>query len=91
LKAVGDNKSAPFERQLTNLYTKGTYVDDFNLDDEVSTMAPSTGYIMCIVEDPAGGTGTDERVVMGMVVGSAARCVELGCATFDWRHRVRSI
>ena len=68
LKAVGDNKSAPFERKLTNLYTKGTYIDDFNLDDELSAIAPSTGYIMCIVEDPGGGSGTDEKVNIGMVV-----------------------
>jgi len=68
LKAVGDNKSAPFERKLTNLYTKGTYIDDFNLDDELSQIAPSTGYIMCIVEDPGGGSGTDEKVNIGMVV-----------------------
>jgi len=65
---VGDNKSAPFERKLTNLYTKGTYIDDFNLDDELSAIATSTGYIMCIVEDPGGGSGTDEKVKIGMVV-----------------------
>jgi DNA mismatch repair protein MSH3 len=53
---------------LTNLYTKGTYIDDFNLDDELSAIAPSTGYIMCIVEDPGGGSGTDEKVRIGMVV-----------------------
>ena len=68
LKAVGDNRSAPFERKLTNLYTKGTYIDDFNRDDELSAAAPSTGYIMCIVEDPGGGSGTDEKVHIGMVV-----------------------
>jgi len=50
------------------LYTKGTYIDDFNLDDELSAIAPSTGYIMCIVEDPGGGSGTDEKVNIGMVV-----------------------
>jgi len=70
LKAVGDNRSAPFERKLTNLYTKGTYIDDFNLDDDLSAMAQSTGYIMCIVEDPGGGSGTDEKVNIGMVVGT---------------------
>ena len=64
---MGDNKSQPFTRKLTNLYTKGTFIDDFNLDDEMSA-APSTGYIMCIVEDSAGGSGTDEKVQIGMVV-----------------------
>ena len=67
LKAVGDTRNAPFERKLTNLYTKGTYIDDFNLDDEVTAVAPSTGYIMCICEDPGGGSGTDEKVKIGMV------------------------
>ena len=67
---MGDNKSAPFGRELTNLFTKGTYIDDFNLDDQLSALAPSTGYIMCIVEDPAGGSGTDEKVMIGMVVRS---------------------
>src|SRR3954463_14028525 len=28
LKAAGDNRNAPFVRKLTNLYTKGTYIDD---------------------------------------------------------------
>lgn len=83
LKAVGDNKSAPFERKLTNLYTKGTYIDDFNLDDELSAIAPSTGYIMCLVEDPGGGSGTDEKVNIGMVVCFPSLWMELrlGCST----------
>jgi DNA mismatch repair protein MSH3 len=68
LKAVGDNRNNPFERKLTHLYTKGTYIDDINLDDEVSAIAPSTGYIMCIAENPGGGSGTDEKVTIGMVV-----------------------
>ncbi|KAL8684247.1 MAG: hypothetical protein Q9224_006491, partial [Gallowayella concinna] len=28
LKAVGDNRNTPFVRKLTNVYTKGTYIDD---------------------------------------------------------------
>ena len=85
LKAVGDNKSAPFERKLTNLYTKGTYIDDFNLDDELSQIAPSTGYIMCIVEDPGGGSGTDEKVNIGMVYFSQATRLRAGCPTVHRR------
>ena len=27
LKAIGDNKNAPFNRKLTNIYTKATFVD----------------------------------------------------------------
>lgn len=86
LKAVGDNKSAPFERKLTNLYTKGTYIDDFNLDDQLSAMAPSTGYIMCVVENPGGGSGTDEKVNIGMVVGRPLPAFLMpGRSTFDRR------
>ena len=50
LKAVGDNRNAPFQRKLTALYTQGTLVDDLNLDDDDLLSAPSTGYILCISE-----------------------------------------
>ena len=76
MKAVGDNKSAPFERKLTDLYTKATYIDEFNLDDELSPLAPSTGYIMCITEDAGGGSGTDEKVMIGMVVCASSEAAE---------------
>jgi DNA mismatch repair protein MSH3 len=89
LKAVGDNKSAPFERKLTDLYTKGTYIDDFNLDDDLSAVAPSSGYIMCIVEDSAGGSGTDERVSIGMVVSIFISGSEIGDTTFHRRRCLR--
>ncbi|KAJ3417615.1 Mismatch repair protein msh3 [Chytridiales sp. JEL 0842] len=50
VKAAGDNKSAPFQRKLTNIYTRGTYIDDLDDMDGGSTRAEST-YIMCIYED----------------------------------------
>ena len=71
LKAAGDNRNAPFVRQLTNLYTKGTYIDDAE-GLEVSSGpptsgAPATGYLVCIAESNAKGWGTDEKVHIGLV------------------------
>ncbi|KAF2456621.1 DNA mismatch repair protein MSH3 [Lineolata rhizophorae] len=71
LKAAGDNRNAPFERKLTNLYTKGTYVDD--LDGLVGPVAgpnrgtPATGYLLCITETSAKGLGNDEKVHVGII------------------------
>lgn len=70
LKAVGDNRNAPFTRKLTNLYTKGTYVDDVDGFDDVAgvgTSAPATGYLLCLTEKPAGGMGRDEKVNLGII------------------------
>ena len=71
LKAAGDNRNAPFVRQLTNLYTKGTYIDDVEgLDGAASAPvggAPATGYLVCITETNAKGWGTDEKVHVGVL------------------------
>lgn len=72
LKAAGENRNAPFVRELTNLYTKGTYIDDTDAMDNVSAGsgnggAPNTGYLLCITEKPGGGTGTDEKSHVGIV------------------------
>lgn len=71
LKAVGDNRNAPFVRKLTNVYTKGTYIDDVeSLEGPVSGPsggAPATGYLVCITESNAKGWGTDEKVRVGIV------------------------
>lgn len=72
LKAAGDNRNAPFDRKLTNLYTKGTYVDDAEgLDSSLGGPSggsvPATGYLLCITESNAKGWGTDEKVHFGMV------------------------
>lgn len=71
LKAAGDNRNAPFVRKLTNLYTKGTYIDDVEgLEASVGSPAggaPATGYLVCITESNAKGWGTDEKVHIGMV------------------------
>lgn len=72
LKAAGDNRNAPFVRELTNLYTKGTYIDDIDGMDDVAAGAGSggasnTGYLLCITEKPGGGTGTDEKAHVGIL------------------------
>ena len=71
LKAAGDNRNAPFVRKLTNLYTKGTYIDDveaLDASDEVSLHSNSaTSYLLCITETKAKGWGTDEKVHVGIV------------------------
>ena len=72
LKAAGDNRNAPFVRKLTNLYTRGTYIDDVEgLEGTVpatsSDVSPATGYMLCITESNAKGWGTDEKVHVGIV------------------------
>ncbi|KIW72290.1 hypothetical protein PV04_00495 [Phialophora macrospora] len=72
LKAVGDNRNAPFVRKLTNLYTKGTYVDDVEGVEETnpgnpSPQSPSTGFLLCLSETNAKGHGNDEKVHVGLV------------------------
>jgi len=71
LKAAGDNRNAPFVRKLTNLYTKGTYIDDVaGLEGPVDGPSggdPATGYLLCITENNAKGWGTDEKVHVGVV------------------------
>mgnify|MGYP000855207507 CR=1 FL=1 len=68
LKKVGQNRNAPFTRQLTNLYTKGTYVDETGeLDHKPSGASPAGGYLLCITESKAKGSGTDEKVDVGIL------------------------
>jgi len=71
LKKAGDNRNTPFIRKLTNVYTKGTYIDDVEgLDqptDAPSGGAPATGYLLCITETKAKGWGTDEKVDVGIL------------------------
>jgi DNA mismatch repair protein MSH3 len=71
LKAAGNNKNTPFVRKLTNLYTKGTYVDDVEgLETPTAGSgvgAQATGYLLCLTETNAKGWGTDEKVQVGLV------------------------
>src|SRR5256885_1755825 len=72
LKAAGTNRGGPFQRELKQLYTKGTFVDEMTvseLEEEV-TSAASSNYLMCIVEEWRGGGGPDELVKTGIIVSS---------------------
>ena len=71
LKAAGTNKNTAFERGLTNLYTKGTYIDDQEgLEAPVAAPdggAPATGHLLCLTETRPRGWGSDEKVQIGLV------------------------
>ncbi|KAI0459317.1 muts domain V-domain-containing protein [Xylaria acuta] len=68
LKKVGDNRNAPFTRKLTNIYTKGTYIDEVGeLDQHSDASTSAGGYLLCITETAAKGWGTDERVDVGII------------------------
>ncbi|KAF9565795.1 Mismatch repair protein msh3 [Mortierella alpina] len=72
LKSAGDNKSAPFTRKLTNLYTKATFLESLDQDGEhfqgsFVGREPSSQYLMCLYEQPQGGTGADEKVKLAMI------------------------
>lgn len=65
LKAAGDNRNAPFVRKLTNLYTKGTYIDEVEAPQMAAS--PATGYLLCLTETNAKGWGNDEKVQVGII------------------------
>ncbi|KAK4192774.1 muts domain V-domain-containing protein [Podospora australis] len=69
LKKAGDNRNTPFVRKLTNVYTKGTYIDETGELDQPRDNggAPSGGYLLCLTESPTKDSGTDEKVDVGIV------------------------
>ncbi|KAF2405355.1 hypothetical protein EJ06DRAFT_525885 [Trichodelitschia bisporula] len=69
LKAAGNNRNAPFVRKLTDVYTKGTYVDDLEglQGPTPDGGAVGTGYLLCLTEANAKGSGNDEKVRIGIV------------------------
>ena len=72
IKAVGDNKSAPFTRTLTKLYTKGTFIDD--VDDE-SMQGDSQSYLLSISENVV----SDAKVKVSLV----AMLISTGDVIYD--------
>ena len=67
LKKIGDNRSGPFERKLTNLYTLATWVDDLETEDHVVAESSDPSAIVCIIERRKEGKGTDEKVHLGLL------------------------
>ncbi|EIM90301.1 DNA mismatch repair protein MSH3 [Stereum hirsutum FP-91666 SS1] len=76
LKKVGENRNAPFTRELAHLYTATTFVDEM---DSVDASGASAPLLMCVVEEPKGGMGVDEKVIVGMIV----VCPNTGDVTWD--------
>ncbi|RKO98067.1 hypothetical protein CXG81DRAFT_14192 [Caulochytrium protostelioides] len=54
LKAAGDNRSAPFEREVSDIYTKGTMVVD--ADSSAKSKSTSSNLIMCVLEEIVSNT-----------------------------------
>ncbi|WWD05762.1 hypothetical protein V865_003845 [Kwoniella europaea PYCC6329] len=76
LKKAGDNRNAPFTRELTHLFTAATYVEDPSLpssstllDDPImpGSAPPPTNALVAIVEQGMGGMSYDERVKIAIV------------------------
>ncbi|GAA6050091.1 hypothetical protein JCM3770_001365 [Rhodotorula araucariae] len=70
LKKASDNRSAPFTRALSALYTSATFVDEVGADP-LPGEGGETATLMCVVEDaPVAGRrskGADARVRIGIV------------------------
>ncbi|GAA5970599.1 hypothetical protein JCM8115_000833 [Rhodotorula mucilaginosa] len=64
LKKASANRSAPFTRAVSALYTSATYVDE--LDSELLAVPGSTATLVCIVED-AMGPSADAKVRIGLL------------------------
>ncbi|WVQ64881.1 uncharacterized protein L199_003050 [Kwoniella botswanensis] len=76
LKKAGDNRNAPFTRELTHLFTAATYVEEPSLpssstllDDPImpGSAPPPTNALVAIVEQGMGGMSYDERVKIAIV------------------------
>ncbi|CAD6950854.1 unnamed protein product [Tilletia caries] len=78
LKAVSANKSQPFTRELTAMYTASTWIDDLETGPGASADSDAAveggleeptalRSVVCLVERPEGGSGGDERVSIGLV------------------------
>jgi DNA mismatch repair protein MSH3 len=66
LKAAGSNRGQPFQRELSQMITKGTIVDDMISTSSINNSSGGS-YLMCLVEEKRGGHGSDDHVLTGMV------------------------
>eukprot|EP01135_Chromosphaera_perkinsii_P001577 Nk52_evm47s207 gene=Nk52_evmTU47s207 len=74
IKAAGDNKSAPFTRELTALYTKGTMINDdmpklggdSHHHQGSNTEGTESRFILCLCEEPI-TVGTEAQVKISLV------------------------
>lgn len=62
LKKLGENRNAPFQRDVKHIYTFATFVDELgSIDDEV---APT---LMCVLEGGTTGTGAKSTITIAIV------------------------
>ncbi|KAJ1826121.1 Mismatch repair protein msh3, partial [Coemansia sp. RSA 2708] len=64
LKAVSDNKSAPFTRQLAEVYTAGTMIEEVG-GASADAGPPNERYLVCVVERVV--DAKDKRISLGML------------------------
>ncbi|WVQ74512.1 hypothetical protein IAR50_004113 [Cryptococcus sp. DSM 104548] len=76
LKKAGDNRNAPFTRELTHLYTTSTYVEESSLmssatgaDEPIhpGSAPPPTNALLVVVEDSSGTSGNDGDVTIALI------------------------
>ncbi|KAF8522087.1 DNA mismatch repair protein MSH3 [Hysterangium stoloniferum] len=63
LKKAGDNRNTLFERQLTQLYTPSTFIDD--LDSNMDGLEDTTPSLMAIFEETT--RHGDDKILVGVV------------------------
>jgi DNA mismatch repair protein MSH3 len=63
LKKVSENKSKPFTRALTSLYTSATFVDELGVDNSSLGGGNNSATLMCLVEESIG----KEKVRLGLI------------------------
>ena len=80
LKAASTNASKPFTRELTELYTASTWVDDDPSQGQDESNPSSPKSLVAIVEKVEGGTiETDDKVSIGLIAIQATT----GTITYD--------
>ncbi|CAO1633762.1 unnamed protein product [Sympodiomycopsis kandeliae] len=73
LKAASSNASTPFTRELTELYTASTWVEDLETVSSGEGSATAQNSLVAIIERTEGGNyGSDERVSIGLIAVQAA-------------------
>ncbi|KAJ3195989.1 Mismatch repair protein msh3, partial [Entophlyctis luteolus] len=67
--AAGDNRSAPFTRKLTNIFTKGTFIDaDLSLQEESrENYGPTASFILVLNESSTKKSANSETVQISFV------------------------
>ena len=88
LKKASDNRSAPFTRALSHLYTSATFIDELSVDP-LETAGSATATLMCLVEDVP-KTGDKVRIAMLAVLPSTGEVIYDGRLLLRWRVIVTS-